>query len=39
MFDLFIETVKGSILGPNLHAIFVFPMFDIEYAQAFTDDA
>ena len=38
MFDLLLETVQGSILGPVLYAIFVSPIFDIDFALAFADD-
>jgi hypothetical protein len=30
--------VQGSILGPILYAIFVAPLFDLEYLEGFADD-
>ena len=38
LFDLFSGTVQGSILGPVLYALFVSPVFDIEFLLAFADD-
>ena len=38
MFDLLLGTVQGSILGPELYAIFVSPLFDLEELFAFADD-
>ena len=37
-FDLLLGTVQGSILGPVLYAIFVSPMFDIDFFLSFADD-
>jgi hypothetical protein len=37
-FDILLGTVQGSILGPYLHAIFVAPLFDLEFFFAFADD-
>jgi hypothetical protein len=38
LFDVFLGTVQGSILGPFLYAIFVSPIFDKEFMLAFADD-
>jgi hypothetical protein len=38
LFYLLLGTVQGSILGPVLYAIFVSPMFDIDFFLSFTDD-
>ena len=37
LFDLLLGTVQGSILGPVLYAIFVSPLFDLEFMLAFAD--
>jgi hypothetical protein len=36
--DLLQGTIQGSILGLILYAIFVSPLFDVEYFLAFADD-
>jgi endonuclease/exonuclease/phosphatase family metal-dependent hydrolase len=36
--DIQLGTIQGSILGPILYAIFVSPLFDVEYFLAFADD-
>jgi hypothetical protein len=38
LFDLLLDTVQGSILGPVVYAIFVSPMFDIDFFLSFADD-
>jgi hypothetical protein len=38
LFNLLLGTVQGSILGPILYAIFVAPLFDLEYLEGFADD-
>jgi hypothetical protein len=38
LFNLLLGTVQGSILGPILYAIFVAPLFEIEYLEGFADD-
>jgi hypothetical protein len=38
LFDLLLGTLQGSILGPVLYAIFVSPMFDIDFFLSFVDD-
>jgi hypothetical protein len=38
LYNLLLGTVQGSILGPILYAIFVAPLFDIEYLEGFADD-
>ena len=38
LYDLLLGTVQGSILGPVLYAIFVSPLFDLDFMLAFADD-
>jgi hypothetical protein len=38
LYNLLLGTVQGSILGPILYAIYVAPLFDIEYLEGFADD-
>jgi hypothetical protein len=38
LYELLLGTVQGSILGPVLYAIFVAPLFDLEYLEGFADD-
>jgi hypothetical protein len=38
LYKLLLGTTQGSILGPVLNAMFVYPMFDLEEFFAFADD-
>ncbi len=38
LFNLLLGTIQGSILGPVLYAVFVWPLFDLEFILAFLDD-
>jgi hypothetical protein len=38
LFDLLLGTLQGSILGLVLYAIFVTPMFDIDFFLSFAND-
>ena len=38
LYELLLGTVQGSILGPILYAIFVAPLFDLEYLEGFADN-
>jgi hypothetical protein len=38
LFDLLLGTVQGSILEPLVYAMFVSPMFDIEFLLSFADN-
>jgi hypothetical protein len=38
MLELLLGTIQGSILSSILYAIFVSPLFDLEFFLAFADD-
>ena len=38
LYDLLLGTVQGSILGPVLYAIYISPLFDLEFLLTFADD-
>jgi hypothetical protein len=38
LYNLLLGTVQRSILGPVLYAIFVAPLFEIEYLEGFAND-
>jgi hypothetical protein len=39
MFDLLLGTVKDSVFGPVLYAIFVSPLFDNKTILSFADES
>jgi hypothetical protein len=38
LFDILLGTVKGWILGPILYVVFVAPLFELEFFQAYVDN-
>jgi hypothetical protein len=38
LFDLLLGTVQRSILGPILYALYISPLFDLEFMLTFADD-